>query len=61
VNKSTAHPAHPSTRKARTNRGKFGSLERRYWQGVLTPEEEERFEAIVYATHSLYKAARQEW
>jgi hypothetical protein len=56
--KDSAPRAHPSTRKARTNRGKFGSLERRYWRGVLTPEEEERFEAIVYATHSLYKAAR---
>ena len=55
--KSSA-PAHPSARKkARTNRGMFGSLERRYWRGALTLEEEQRFEALIYALRSLYKAA----
>jgi hypothetical protein len=45
-------------RKCRTNRGKFGSLERRYFAGVLTAEEEEGFEAICYAMGRLYKEVR---
>jgi hypothetical protein len=57
VNKSSAPPAHRATRKARTNRGKFVSLERRYWRELLSPEEEERFERIVLAVGRLYKAS----
>lgn len=55
--KSSAPHAHRSTRKARTNRGMFGSLERRYFAGDLTDQGEERFEALIYALRSLYKAA----
>jgi hypothetical protein len=55
--KSSA-PAHPSTRKARTNLGRYRCLERRYWQGALTLEEEEAFEDLIYALCSLYKQAR---
>ena len=55
--KDSAPHAHPSTRKARTNRGMFGSLERRYWRGTLAPDEEERFEALIYALRTFYKAA----
>jgi hypothetical protein len=58
VNESTAHPAHPSTRKARTNLGQYRSLERRYWKGTLAHEEEERFEDLIRALRSLYKATR---
>jgi hypothetical protein len=49
----------PRTRvnKAKTNRGMFGSLERRYFAGDLTDQGEERFEALIYALRSLYKAA----
>ena len=54
---SSAPHAHPSTRKARTNRGMFDSLERRYWRGMVNPEEEERFEALIYALRTFYKAA----
>jgi hypothetical protein len=35
----------------------FGSLERRYWRGVLTLEEEQRFESLIYALRTLHKAA----
>ncbi len=45
-------------RRSRTNRGQFGSLERRYWNGTLTDEETERFEGIVCAMRTLYKEAR---
>lgn len=45
-------------RKARTNRGQFGSLERRYWSGTLTDEEQERFEALVCMTRTLYREVR---
>ena len=55
--KSSAPHAHPSPRRARTNRGMFGSLERRYWQGALTDAEEERFEALIYALRTFYKAS----
>jgi hypothetical protein len=58
VNNSTAPHPHPSTRKARTNKGMFGSLERRYFAGDLTDQGEERFEALIHALRSLYKAAR---
>ena len=58
MNNSTAPHPHPSTRKAKTNRGMFGSLERRYFAGDLTDQGEERFEALIYALRSLYKAAR---
>jgi hypothetical protein len=54
---SSAPPAHPSTRKARTNLGRYRSLERRYFKGQLTLEEEQRFEDLIYALRSLYKAA----
>jgi hypothetical protein len=56
--KSSAPHAHPSTRKARTNLGCYRSLERRYWNGSLTLEEEQRFEDLIHALRSLYKAAR---
>jgi hypothetical protein len=56
--KSSAPHAHPSTRKARTNLARYRSLERRYWNGSLTLEEEQRFEDLIYALRSLYKAAR---
>ena len=55
--KDSAPRAYPSTRKARTNRGMFGSLERRYFAGDLTDQGEERFEALIYALRTLYKAA----
>ena len=56
--KDSVPRAHPSTRKARTNRGMFGSLERRYFAGdLLTDQGEERFEALIYALRSLYMAA----
>jgi hypothetical protein len=55
--KDSAPLARPSTRKARTNRGMFGSLERRYFAGDLTDQGEERFEALIYALRILYKAA----
>jgi hypothetical protein len=56
---SSAPPAHPSTRrKARTNKGMFGALERNYWRGSLTLEEEERFEDLIRDLRGLYKAAR---
>jgi hypothetical protein len=58
VNKSSAPPAHRTTRKARTNLGQYRSLERRYWKGTLTHEEEERFEDLIHALRSLYKVAR---
>jgi hypothetical protein len=45
-------------RKARTNRGKFSSLERRYWNGALSEAEEESFERIVYLMGRLYKDVR---
>jgi hypothetical protein len=59
---SSAPCAHPSTRKARTNvrsnLGRYRSLERRYFRGQLTLEEQQRFEALIYALRSLYKQAR---
>jgi hypothetical protein len=33
------------------------SLERRYFRGQLTLEEEQRFEDLIYALRTLYKAA----
>jgi hypothetical protein len=48
----------PSTRKAKSNLGRYRSLERRYFGGQLTLEEERRFEDLIYALRSLYKAAR---
>ena len=56
--KDSAPRAHPSTRKARTNLGQYGSLERRYFRGQLTLEEEELFEDLVCDLRSLYKQAR---
>jgi hypothetical protein len=35
----------------------FGALERDYWRGSLTDEQQERFEALIHAARSLYKAA----
>jgi hypothetical protein len=46
------------SRRARTNRGKFCSLERRYWRGDLTQKEEESFERICYQMGRLYKEVR---
>jgi hypothetical protein len=46
-------------RKARTNLGRFRSLERHYWRGALTAEEE-GFEALCLATSRLYKQFTQE-
>jgi hypothetical protein len=54
---SSAPHAHPSTRKAKTNLGRYRSLERRYFGGQLTVQEERRFEDLIYALRSLYKAA----
>jgi hypothetical protein len=55
-----AHPAKLSRKgpKARTNLGRYRSLERRYFGAQLTLEEERRFEDLIYALRSLYKAAR---
>jgi hypothetical protein len=36
----------------------FGALERNYWRGSLTLEEEERFEDLIRDLRGLYKAAR---
>jgi hypothetical protein len=58
VNNSTAPHPHASIGKARTNLGRYRSLERRYFGGKLTLEEEQRFEDLIYALRSLYKAAR---
>jgi hypothetical protein len=59
---SSAPNAHPSTRKptirkARTNLGRYRSLERRYFGGRLTLEEERLLEELVCALRGLYKAA----
>jgi hypothetical protein len=35
----------------------FGALERNYWRGSLTDEQQERFEALIRLTRSLYKAS----
>jgi hypothetical protein len=32
-------------------------LERRYWRGLLAAEEERRFEDLIYALRTLYRAA----
>jgi hypothetical protein len=45
-------------RKCRTLLGKFGSLERRYFAGVLTAGEEEKFERLALEMHHLYKEVR---
>lgn len=45
-------------RKARTNLGRYRSLERRYWNGGLSDEEAARFEQVVYALGTLYREAR---
>jgi hypothetical protein len=58
VNESSAPHAHPSTSKAKTNLGRYRSLERRYFREQLTLEEERRFEDLIHALRSLYKAAR---
>jgi hypothetical protein len=42
-------------RLARTNRGKFASLETRYWRGDLDEAQEEAFEALCWVTHRLYQ------
>jgi hypothetical protein len=55
--KDSAPRAHPSTRKARTNLGRYRSLERRYWRGDLTLKEERHFEDLIRALRGLYKAA----
>jgi hypothetical protein len=56
-------PAHPAKlphkeANARTNLGRSRSLERRYFKGPLTAEEERRFEDLIYALRGLYKQAR---
>jgi hypothetical protein len=45
-------------RKVTTNLGRYRSLERRYWAGVLTASEEESFERIVYMMSRLHKEIR---
>ena len=55
---SSAPPAHRTTRKARTNLGQYSSLERRYFRGQLTLEEEELFEDLIRDLRGLYKQAR---
>jgi hypothetical protein len=45
-------------RTARTNRGKFGSLERRYWKGQLSESEQEVFESLCLQLHRLYRDDR---
>jgi hypothetical protein len=55
---SVAQPKGRRGRRARTNRGRFGSLELRYFRGDLSPSEEESFEAICYQMHRLYLAVR---
>jgi hypothetical protein len=47
-------------RRARTNLGRFRSLERHYWRGALTTEEEEGFEALCLATARLYRQLTEE-
>jgi hypothetical protein len=54
---SSAPHAHPSTRKVKTNLGRYRSLERRYFGGQLTLEEERHFESLIHQLCSLYKAA----
>jgi hypothetical protein len=58
---SVAHSATATRRRgrrARTNRGRFGSLERSYWNGSLSEREQESFEDICYAMARLYKEVR---
>jgi hypothetical protein len=55
--KSSAPHARPSTRKARTNLGRYRSLDRHYFRGQLTLEEERRFEDLIYTLRRLYKEA----
>jgi hypothetical protein len=45
-------------RKVTTNLGRYRSLERRYWAGVLTETEEQTFERIVYMMGRLHKEVR---
>ena len=45
-------------RKARRNIGRYRALERGYWQGSLTEDEEERFERLVYEANRLYREVR---
>jgi hypothetical protein len=45
-------------RKARRNIGKYRVLERSYWAGSLTTDEEQRFERLVYEANRLYKEVR---
>ena len=57
---SVAQPAprptpRASNRRARTLRGKFGSLERRYIQGRLDEVQEEDFERLCLDMSRLYK------
>lgn len=62
MNNSTAPHPRPSTRtlnrRARTLRGKFGSLEKRYLQGRLDEGQEEAFERLCLDMHHLYKDLR---
>lgn len=44
-----------SNRRARTLRGKFGSLERRYFQGRLDQVQERAFERLCLDLSHLYK------
>jgi hypothetical protein len=57
IDQSLAHPRIRKGRKPRSNLGRYRSLERRYFRGQLTLEEEQRFEDLIYALRSLYKAA----
>ena len=57
IDQSLAHPRIRKGRKARTNRGMFASLERNYWRGALTDEQQATFEDVVRDLRRLYKSA----
>ena len=44
-----------SRRRCHTNAGKFLAMQADYRAGRLTRESEERFEAVCYQIHRLYK------
>jgi hypothetical protein len=57
IDQSLAHPRIRRERQARTNKGMYAALERRYWRGSLTDEQQERFEDLIYLLRTLYRAA----
>lgn len=54
---SLARSGRKGKSKCRTLRGKYGTLEYRYWAGLLTQQQEERFERVAYDLGKLYKDA----